>query len=828
MIGSAMPITEVAGKPQLEFDIRKKAIAALAVGVFALPFSAFAQEAKAIQPTNPAATGAETPDNLLGDEIIVTARRREETIQDVPVAVSVIGGGTLKNYAIADISQIAQLVPQLVVGRQVTGSSASIFLRGVGSSSLSAGFDQSVSLNLDGIPMSRGRELVTSQFDIKRVEVLKGPQALFFGKNSTAGVITILSADPTDRFDASVTSGYEFVADEVYGDGFISGPLAQGLSGRIAVRASRAEGPFRNSAQANNLSGFIREPTSNRRGKAKTLAGRVTLKYDGSDTFDSVLKIQGTSMDAGGLSEIYERKCAAGRTVPLPVLGVPNPFADCRINGVSDYADVPPVIAARFPFARDGDPYLDHTSYLFSWTNNLNLANVTLTSVSGYYGFKQSDLNSMAGSTGAVYVSQSAKYRQFTQELRAITSFEGPINATLGAIYADTNFDFDTAALITAAVLDPATGRYDSFNRSNGFDGTTHSAFAELRWTIIPSLELAGGARWTREKKNSFSQNLYTNPVVRPGQPPTIGFTDRYRENDVSKQASLTWHATDDLMIYGAYKEGWKAGGFNLSAVLFATTTADQLRFGSESASGGEIGFRSTLLNRDLTFNVTAYDYTYKDLQVQVFSGVTNSSVSDNAGKLRTRGVEAEAIFKVSGLPGLTLNGNVAYNDAKFRNYVGQCYTGQTIGEGCNLVPNTITNRFTSQDFGGRRPPKAPVFASRIGVNYETPVSSGLLLGLTGDMSYSSRYNYTDALRPDAVQDAFTRWDASLRVMPTSRNWELALIGRNLTDKLIVTTANDFPSQAVGPSGTASGIRPDINAVVDRPRQVYLQLTLRM
>ena len=176
----------------------------------------------------------------------------------------------------------------------------------------------------------------------------------------------------------------------------------------------------------------------------------------------------------------------------------------------------------------------------------------------------------------------------------------------------------------------------------------------------------------------------------------------------------------------------------------------------------------------------------------------------------------------------LTLNGNVAYNDAKFKNYVGQCYTGQTIGEGCNLVRNTITNRFTSQDFGGRRPPKAPVFASRIGVNYETPVSSGLLLGLTGDMSYSSNYNYTDALRPDAVQDAFTRWDASLRVMPASRNWELALIGRNLTDKLIVTTANDFPSQAVGPSGTATGIRPDINAVVDRPRQVYLQLTLRM
>lgn len=224
--------------------------------------------------------------------------------------------------------------------------------------------------------------------------------------------------------------------------------------------------------------------------------------------------------------------------------------------------------------------------------------------------------------------------------------------------------------------------------------------------------------------------------------------------------------------------------------------------------------------------NLTAYDYRYKDLQVQVFSGITNSSVSDNAGVLRTRGAEAEANWRVPGARGLGFHGAVAYNDAKFKDYVGQCFTAQTIAEGCNLVPNAAGVP-TSQDFSGRRPPKAPVWAGRVGTSFEIPVSDGLIIALTGDMSFSSKYNYTDALRPDAIQKDFTRWDASIRLMSESRRWELALIGRNLTDKLIVTSANDFPSQAPSGTGTTTGVRPDINAVIDRPRQVYVQATVR-
>lgn len=791
------------------------------ISLACFPFDAVAAQDAAAEPQD---RRDEQKDELTG-EIIVTARRREESLQDVPVAVTAIGGETLRNYAVADITAIAQLVPSMVVGRQVTGSSASIFLRGVGSSSLSAGFDQSVSINLDGIPMSRGRELVTSQFDIRQVEILKGPQALFFGKNSTGGVITVKSANPTDDFEARAMAGYEFRADEAYGEGMISGPLGGGFRGRVALRGSDMKGYFQNAAQANTATGFLREPLSSRRGEARNLGGRLTLDYDGGNWFDANLKLQATELKDNGPSEIYERKCAAGRTVPRPVLGIPDPSADCLINGVSTVADVPEVIAATMPYARDGDPYTDHISYLGAFTANANLDKVALTSVTGYQRFKQSDLNSMAGSTGGIYVSQFAEYRQFTQELRAITSFDGPLNATVGAIFADSSFEFNTSALVAGLPVDAATGRYDSFNRDNGFDGRTYSAFAELRWTITPKLELAGGARYTKEAKDSYSANVYSHPRLR-GLFPLRAFTDRYREGNISPQATLTWEPSEDLTLYAAYKEGFKAGGFNISWVIGPATRVEDGRFGSEKAIGGEIGLRSSLLDRALKFNVTAYNYKYKDLQVQIFDAATLAQVASNAGALRTKGVEAEAALRVPGIAGLNLHGSLAYNDATFSGYVGPCFAGQTIVEGCSLI-SAPSGAFTSQDFEGRRAPKAPKWAGRLGASYETDVSGSLVLGLSADMSFSSSYNYTDALRDDAVQGSFTRYDAALRLMNSQRNLELALIGRNLTDELIITSANDFPGQSPSGTGTNTGVRTDLNAVVDRPRQVYVQLTYR-
>ena len=172
---------------------------------------------------------AQTP--TVVEDIVVQARRRDERLIDVPVAITAIGGESLSDYSVSRVSDLATLVPSLVTGKAASGSSASIFLRGVGSTALSAGFDQSVSFVIDGLPMSRGREISLPQFDIQNVEVLKGPQALFYGKNTTGGLINVNSNNPTANFEAGAKTGYGFEGQEWYGEAYVSGPITDTLRG---------------------------------------------------------------------------------------------------------------------------------------------------------------------------------------------------------------------------------------------------------------------------------------------------------------------------------------------------------------------------------------------------------------------------------------------------------------------------------------------------------------------------------------------------------------------------------------------------------------------
>ena len=216
---------------------RRFQLALLAVTTTALvPVSAFAQAA----PSSPEAASDDTANSGSPDDIIVTARRKSERLLDAPVAITAVSGETLEKYQVTRVSDLAGQVPSMVAGRAASGSSASIFLRGVGSTALSAGFDQSVSFVIDGIATSRGREISLPQFDIQRVEVLKGPQSLFFGKNTTGGLISITSNSPTNAFAAGVKAGYGFEARDRYAEAFISGPLSDGLCVRLAGRYGKS------------------------------------------------------------------------------------------------------------------------------------------------------------------------------------------------------------------------------------------------------------------------------------------------------------------------------------------------------------------------------------------------------------------------------------------------------------------------------------------------------------------------------------------------------------------------------------------------------------
>lgn len=631
----------------------------------------------------------------------------------------------------------------------------------------------------------------------------------------------LTSRDPGSVPEGSVRMGYEFEAREMYAEAMVSGPIAPFLGARIAVRGSTSEGSYISTAETNSIGGLQRVVYSDRRGASESLAGRITLKYDNPDVVTATLKGSLTRVNDDSASALYERICAAGRTTPRPTGGIPEPFTDCVVDGRSGFAAMPDEIAAVFPYARDGKPYTDYDAYSAVLTLDRRFGDLTFTSVTGQYGFRQQDLQTASGSTAGVYFTQFNEFRQFSQEFRLLSDFAGPFNFTFGALYADTDYVFNTAAMAAPTAMPVNAGRYDSFERENGIKGQTLSAFAELSVGILDNLDLAGGARWSRERKTSFAENVFSGLAVFPLR----RFDDEFEDQNLSPQATLTWKPATDITLYAAYKQGFKAGGYNTSITILGASNREDGEFGSELAEGGELGLRTEFWDRQIRFNATAYHYRYKDLQVQIFDPQTIASRVANAGALVTRGIEGELNFRPRG-SGFEAHASIAYNDAKFSDYVGTCFTGQTITEGCNLLSGP-TGAFTSQDFDNRTAPKAPKWAGRVGASYETPLTGSLRMGLNGDMSFSSSYNYTDTLRPDGVQRAFARYDAGVRVSHEDDGWELALIGRNLSNEKIVTTANDMPGQGSGGTGTATGIRSDMNGIVDRLRSFHVQFTKR-
>lgn len=825
------------------------ALAALSTTVI-VPISAYAQTAPqggASTAQEPAVGGVETspagetqPANaartIAADDIVVTARRRDERLLDAPVAVTAVGGDTLAQYQATRVTDIATLVPSLIAGKAASGSSASIFLRGVGSTALSAGFDQSVSFVIDGLPMSRGREISLPQFDIQRVEVLKGPQALFFGKNTTGGLISVTSNNPTKTFEAGLKGGYGFKAAERYVEGYVSGPISDTLRARIAGRYSKSDGAFINTAAetyTNYIPGQLRTRNSDKRGFSEAYGARGTVDWDASPNFTLQFKGGFTKVNDGGPTDNLERLCGGGRTTPLPATPFPgatfpaSPNADCFINGRSDSAALPIQVAqTNYRYARDGRLYADFASQYGVMTANLTSDPFDVTSITGFYHFRQTDLNNVSGEAYPSSFSQLADFKQFSEELRFQSKFNGPFNILFGGFYSHGKFVFNTDAYIFVVPLDPVNNTFVTFKRDDGFQTDSLSFFAEGTLNLSSQLELSAGARYSLESRDSYQRSLPAHIAFAAAFTGGIALTDRYRDDNISPQVTLRYKPEADTTLYASYKQGFKAGGFNISQVLTRASTVAAGRFGAETAEGGELGLRTLLLDRRLSLNVTGYRYDYSDLQVQYFDPSTVSLTAGNAGKLRTQGVEADFNFRVPGIDGFSLRGAAAYNDAKYRDYIGQCYPGQTIALGCNLQP--VGGVFNAQNYDGRTPPKAPHFAGRAGATLEVPVGNGgWNVRATSDASYTSRYNFTDALRPDTFQRRYVKIDAALSLNGPDDRWSLSLIGRNLTNKLVVTAANDLPFTGGTGTGTTNGVVADLSAFVDNPREIFAEFAIK-
>nr|WP_087575619.1 TonB-dependent receptor [Sphingomonas sp. CDS-1] len=737
------------------------------------------------------------------NEIIVQARRREESLQNVPVVVTALNAATLARNAVSGYDSLATITPGLRIfssGNQ--SAQGAISLRGIQTGSINLASDQAVALNLDGVQIDSGLGIKAGFFDVDQVEILKGPQALYFGKNSSGGVISIKSADPTDTLFLQGRGGYEFNARERYGEVIASGPLSSELGARLGVYYSNMDGFFKNLSPS---------AISNRAPNGSELIARGTILWKPSDRFEARLKLTYANRDFDQFAYSQKIRCF-------------NPAAtkaECtRDHNVSQPAPID--VLNRFS---SDDPFSKSNLYLASLNLTYELSdNLSLASTTGFYRIRQSFFDSVnpradtdffilpANPNEILYQSRD-EIQNLSQEIRLTSDFSGPFNFMLGG-FVDSRHVQSDAKLSFGATAVP-----ENFQRVRSH---AYSFFGEISYDILPTVQLSGGARYTNERRRYDGKLLEKSGPFGPGSPLTPS-DDVLKQDNLSPEASITWRPTNEVTVFGAYKRGFKSGSFDISAIsnLSLLAVPREIRFGSERAEGFEAGIKTLLFDRQLRVNAAAYRYKYKGLQANAFDSDTATTRVLNAAAATTKGVEIEAQYAPNSLRGLVFNAALNYNKAQYDDFITDCNQTQVFARQCPLDLRPPVGP-ESQNLAGAPLKTAPRWSATWGAALSRPLTDSTSFRAGWTFAYSSSYQTEDRNDPLGVQKPYLTINANLGVSGANDRWSLDLIGTNLTDELFMVTSNSQPF-----TGVTGLVRQDYFANVDRGRQVRLQLTIR-
>lgn len=747
------------------------------------------------------------------DEITVTARKKEESLLDVPVVVTAVSREKLERYAVTDLFSLAEITPQLIISEGAASLGGVLALRGISSGTSNSSIEQAVAINVDGVLISNSSGLRFGQSDLQQVEVLKGPQALYFGKNSPGGVISISTADPTDEYEVMGRVGYEFGAEEILAELVLSGPVTDTISVRLAGLISDMNGYFDNGIPP-GTPGVVGPQNSSWPNKTEYM-GRVTVLFEPNDDLNVRLKYSHVKVDgAGSASSGHLIDCQGPGGTPQAPGSIPAIQVCDRDDRTFYIGDIGPGLVSTAPEYRDGVPYTDSKQSIFAGEVNYQLnENIALTSVTGLYDMDANESNNFSVAPISLLASTShIDKRDFSEEFRISTSFDSPVNGMLGVYYQDGDMSIRNNVSINFGT--PVNIGGNAFT----IDTKSVSVFGQLTWEILENLELSGGARWTSEKK--------VLGVTRGGMPLPAGIIadDTLKIDNISPEVTLTWRPNDDVMVFGAYKQGFKAGGFNTSPTDPLSTPKD-LRYNEETAEGFEFGFKTVLVDNSLNINGAVYRYEYDDLQLSTFDSNTLSLSTRNAAAATVKGVELDFVWQPIETEGLTFNGSVNYNHARFTDFINGCYQGQTIALGCDQL--LVGGVFQGQDFAGKQLPNAPDWTGAVGASYDRPLfNSETMLGMSTNWSYTGRNFGQQEQNPNGENDAIFVGDATLRFYNASGGWEFAIIARNLTNKFHANWITETPFTGFG-KGTAVGQLADITGYLNRSRQIMLRLTLR-
>ena len=749
------------------------------------------------------------------EEVIVTARKREETSLATPVVLTAVGSKELERRQITGVDSLAHIVPNLVIGEgggSVQGGIISI--RGIGSGESNPFIDQAVSFNVDGVAVAQAGIRRLAQMDMQQVEILKGPQALFFGKNSPAGIIAMRTADPTPNFQARFSFGYEPYADEKQLQGSISGPLTDKLGARLAFYADHMDKGWVDNLAPDN---GVNPPFYKTLPQSKEYAVRGTLKYEG-ERFDARFKIAAQSRrgtDSAANVQLIGCPLGApqGSIAGFPVVN------DCTADNRQYHLDPGPSFGKN-PLGAgafgDGIPFLNEQQLLSSIELNYNLTDqLKLTSVSGYYDARLQNVSSFEANNAVQLTLPSHNFyemRQYSEEFRITSDYSGPLNFMGGVLYNKSLTLNGSVTELNALSANPAVINNYRYVQ----DGDAWSVFGQVRYSILKTVELSGGARYSHEKKslpvtltgtsNSGVQFATTPPVKEASW------------NNLSPEATISWRPSDTFTAFASYKYGFVSGGFNGGAANGIPTPYTQ-----QQVRGAEAGVKGLFLNGRLRANLAYYDYVTTGLAIT--TSVNTVLLVQNAGKVKYRGVEFDFEYAVPQVDGLQLRGALSYEHARYAIYGLTCYPGQTIALGCNQAPNA-SGVFSLQDLAGTPLLRTPDWSGTVGVGYEFLVFNGYKAGIYTDATFSGGYLTEAQSIPGARQPSFTLLDTTASIAGPQDRWEFAVIGRNLTNKYTFVRGNSLPFLGSG-TGTATGVLGDYGASVSRGREVWVRLTLK-
>lgn len=787
------------------------------------------------------------------EEVIVTAQKRVESLQDVPISVSAVSGEKMQDAQITNLESLTTFVPNFSMNQ--SGISNNITIRGV-SSGINPGFEQSTGMYVDGIYYGRGQLSRLPLFDMERIEVLRGPQPILFGKNSIAGAVSMITAKPSDEFEGQVTALYEFEEEQQDYRVVLSGPLTDTLSGRVAIMYRDQEGSFTN------------VNTGDDEKQEEETVFRGVLRWTPTDLLEVDLKYEHAEFDDVGrnveLTQSIVRDDLVGTGAGIDYVSALDNFVGLANNVLMldppvDYAGEDGLLNRK----RGGNSDFHNNSVDVGVLGiNYALGDYTLTSTTGYLEY-EFDQDCDCDFTGASVFNalQDESFEQFSQELRITSPGGETVDYIAGVFYQTNELDFqDTINVPTNSLLrllNPAFSGIDTKRFANQ-ESDMWAVFAQATWNVTDRLRLVFGARYTEEDKEATKQQVHfagstafpaTDPAgalpnVFYGLNPLFGAfaIEPYDEirGDRQEEAftplfTVQWDATDWAMVYATYTEGFKAGGFDIrsnghpdpavanACTLDTSTTPPScardivgvFEFDEEEAESFEIGAKMGL-SAAAELNVAAFYTEYTNLQTSQFDGILGFNVT-NAGEAEIKGIELDGRWLAA--EGLTLSGSVAWLDFEYTDFPNnQCYFGQQVLDPGAVQPNGVTC-----DATGKRKEYTPEYSGTLTADYVFPLGDNLELRTTVDLVFSDDYLFNPTLDPRSEQDAYAEWNLRVSLGNVAGDWELAFLGKNLNDEDVVTYGGEAPLAGALTGGTGMAYYN----FLDRPRTLALQALYR-